>query len=543
MTKQPSLNTIRDQIAKLEKLIKLPNYQAALSSKLIGLEKESLRIFNNGELANTNHPKQLGSALTHPSITTDYAESQLELITRPHTNAKDALKELAETHSFIFHTLAPGQKLWPYSMPGKLPSPKDIMIAKYGPSVSAQFKEIYRTGLSYRYGKSMQLICGIHYNFSFSSEFWALYFENILGLSTWDKNNINTAYMGLLRNYMRFSWLTLYLFGASPVISSKLLNKDIAVANYLKPFQANSYLAEYGTSLRDSNNLGYHNKADIDLLINYNSIDSYASSLLAAISTPDDNYTKIGKFRRSKQIQISCNLLQIENEHYGKIRPKPDINTRELPVHKALKEHGISYVELRNIDLNPYEPNGITYEQCLFLEIFMYYCLLLDSPDFTAKERAKIKANNEKAALLGRQPNLQLYSSDGYISLVEAAEAILSDLMLIAQNFDTTLGSTEYSATINKFKLMLSNPDALPSAKLKQELIDKNIDYQSLILTLAGSHADYFKENYLNDLLIQHYSNLANESLKKAAIQEEKDKKSGLKIADFIAKYYQHLKD
>lgn len=551
----------QSDLAHLATISKLNNFESIIKSKLFGLEKESLRVSQQGILANNNHPKPLGAALTNPKITTDYAESQLELITQPYSSPVLALQELFETHCYVYSVLNPQQVLWPLSIPGNLPAPRDINIAKYGKSVAAQFKELYRLGLSYRYGKTMQLISGIHFNFSFGKEFWQAYFTHCLHKPHWNQDDVDEAYIHIIKNYLRISWLVSYLFGASPVINKDFITKDIAVANYLKPFKDKTYLAEYGITVRESNNLGYHNKDNLDLLIDYNSINNYANSLLKAISTEDKDFLELGKYRSNKPIQINCNRLQIENEYYGKIRPKPDINIREMPLYKALKNHGISYIELRNIDLNPYKPIGIDYEQCLLLELIINYCLFRESPELSIKERAKIKANNEKVALLGRQPGLLLSRNGSDIELKNWAKDIFKDLEIIAQYFDQVNNKDEnsiinskidsapnlkseqikhisYTQVLKKYSVSLDNPCLLPSAQIHQELVDKNLDYTELFLNKAIDINNYFLDNPLSKSKYMYYQELAQKSIEQLQAEEKRDKTKNQNLEEFISQYY-----
>lgn len=528
------ITTIQEQ---LEILYKLPNFGNILNTKLIGLEKESLRYFCNGELANTSHPKPLGSSLTHKSITTDYAESQLELITRPYHQSLLTLEELHDIHSFIYSKLGNEQLLWPLSMPSNLPRPKDVMTAKFGSSIQGQIKELYRTGLGYRYGKIMQLICGIHFNFSFSKEFLQAYFVSIENNNQWNQINVNNKYMATIRNYMRISWLTTYLFGASPVINSKFINNDKAVANYLKPFKSNSYIADFGTSIRESN-LGYHNKPQVNSMISYNSLEEYAKNIYTAVTTRDPEFEKIGLYRANKQIQINCNILQIENEYYGIVRPKPDEKYHHSPVFKTLLEQGIHYIELRNLDLNPFSPIGIDLDQCLFIETVMYYCLLTNSPRFDFKERINIKKNIETVALLGRQPELLLKYKESELPLKDLAKNIFDDLQIIAKYLDFADNSTKYSSVINKYSEYIYNPELTPSAKINHLLKKQNVEYTDYFLDIAKQNSEYFKSKPLTADKLEYYEKLALDSITAKKQQEEKDRLINFDINQYLAEYY-----
>src|SRR5215468_11232143 len=169
-----------------------------------GIEKESLRVRNDASLATTPHPAGLGSALTHPNVTTDFSESQLELITGVNTSAEGCIAELTAIHQAVYRAIG-DELLWCASMPCRLPDEAAIPIGRYGTSNVGRAKSVYRTGLTHRYGKRMQMISGIHYNFSMP-----------------DKRS-NDDYFGLIRNFRRNSWLLLYLFGASPTVCASFV--------------------------------------------------------------------------------------------------------------------------------------------------------------------------------------------------------------------------------------------------------------------------------------------------------------------------------
>src|SRR5450432_3976781 len=192
-----------------ERAASAPERLAALPPEVLtnlkrGIEKESLRARPDGTLATTPHPAKLGSALTHPFVTTDFSESQPELITGVHSSAEACLQELTEIHQIVYRAIG-DEVLWCSSMPCGLPADDSIPIGRYGSSNVGRIKNVYRTGLSYRYGRRMQTISGIHYNFSLPTLV------------------PSAEYFGLIRNFRRQSWLLLYLFGASPAVCSSFV--------------------------------------------------------------------------------------------------------------------------------------------------------------------------------------------------------------------------------------------------------------------------------------------------------------------------------
>ena len=171
---------------------------AVLKAMRRGIEKESLRVQPDGRLSTVPHQGALGAPLTHPHITTDFSESQLELITAPHTGVEACLNELTEIHQVVFNAIGE-ELLWVSSMPCGLPADDAIPIGQYGSSNIGRAKTVYRTGLANRYGRRMQAISGIHYNWS------------LPGVG-------NAEYFALIRNFRRHGWLLFYLFGASPAV-------------------------------------------------------------------------------------------------------------------------------------------------------------------------------------------------------------------------------------------------------------------------------------------------------------------------------------
>ena len=446
-------------------------------------------------------------------------------------------------HNFIYQKIGSKNYLWPNSIPGLLPNDNDILIGKYGTSASAAFKETYRTGLSYRYGKTMQLTCGVHFNFSFTAEFWQMYFSGIDNKTNYAKNDINNQYMAIIRNYFRISWLITYLFGSSPVVNNKLINESIATAHYLKPLDKNFYISPFGTSIRESD-LGYHNKTILDQLVSYDSLEDYTASLNKIMRTEDPKFVKIGKYRYNKQIQINCNILQIENEYYSVIRPKPDINGSggHLRPYKALQQNGLGYLEIRNIDLNYSSPVGFDKKQAALLELLIYYCCLQDSPKFTNSELAHIRSNKNKATLLGRQPGLLLSNNGTQISLKNWAENIFQDLTHIALSIDKSNGKiTQYSETIEHYKKLINNPELTPSGILFNQLMNGeqfNKDYINYNLNQAKIYKEQFDNTPLSAEKNDYYQKLVENSILNQKKLEQADVDNNMTLDRYIEENY-----
>src|SRR5580693_829697 len=253
-----------------------------------GVEKESLRVLPSGALAETAHPVALGSALTNEHITTDYSEALIELVTPPFTHSWELLQYLLDLHQFVYRHLG-DELLWATSMPCAIQRDEDIPLAQFGPSHVGRMKTVYRNGLGLRYGRMMQAISGVHYNYSFPLPFWEAW-AAVRATTATGPAFVSACYFDLLRNYRRFGWLVLYLFGVSPVVCKSFLRGRQAG---LTDFGAGTAFEPYATSLRMSD-VGYRNRNQAGLAVSVNSLEEYGHDLTRAISTPHPPYEALG---------------------------------------------------------------------------------------------------------------------------------------------------------------------------------------------------------------------------------------------------------
>ncbi|MDR7094673.1 glutamate--cysteine ligase [Hydrogenophaga laconesensis] len=415
-----------------------------------GIEKESLRAQPDGRLALTPHPAALGSALTHPHITTDYSESQLELITGVHGSVESCLAELTEVHQYTVRSLrAQGDEMmWASSMPCGLPPDETIPIGRYGSSNVGRAKSVYRMGLAHRYGRRMQTISGIHYNWS------------LPGVD-------NDGYFSLIRNFRRHAFLLLTLFGASPALCSTFV--EGREHELQKLGDTGTLYMPHGTSLR-MGRLGYQSEAQATLAVSYNGLEGYAASLHDALTRPWPAYEAVGiRNPGGDYNQLATTLLQIENEFYGTIRPKRVIFPGERPLH-ALRERGVEYIEVRLMDLNPFEPIGIGAATLRFLDVFLLHCLLSDSPPDTPAEIRELAHNQHLTAARGREPGLNLMRHGQSVPLVQWGAELLDELAPIAARLDAAQGGNEHALAVALAKAHLQDPDKLPSARVLQAM-------------------------------------------------------------------------
>ena len=418
-----------------------------LAGMLRGVEKESLRTLPDGKLALTPHPRELGSPLTHPNITTDFSESQVELVTGVHASADACLDELTRIHQEVYRVLARhgDEMLWVASMPCGLPTDETIPLGRYGNSNVGRAKSVYRMGLGHRYGRRMQTISGIHYN-------WSL------------PDLSNAEYFGLIRNFRRNAFLLLYLFGASPAVCASFVDGR---EHELELLTGRTMYRPHATSLR-MGRLGYQSDAQASLAVSYNGLEGYAASLHEALTKPYGPYEAIGLRNLGGDYnQLDTSLLQIENEFYGTIRPKRVIAAGERPLH-ALRERGVQYVEVRLMDLNPFLDVGIDAETMRFLDLFLLHALLSDSPPDTPDEIAALKHNQHLTAERGREPGLRLERNGAEVLLVDWAAEVLAELAPIAQHLDAIKGGTAYAQALTMAQERMANPATLPSAQVLQ---------------------------------------------------------------------------
>jgi glutamate--cysteine ligase len=462
---------------------------AVLAGMRRGIEKESLRVRPDGALATTPHPAALGSALAHPHITTDFSEAQLELITAPQPTPEACLEELTRIHQVVDRAIA-GEILWCASMPCGLPADDAIPIGQYGTSNIGRMKTVYRIGLSYRYGRRMQAISGIHYN-------WSL------------PGATNADYFALIRNFRRHSWLVLYLFGASPAVCASFV---AGRAHELEPLAPGTLYRPHATSLR-MGRLGYQSDAQAALKVSYNSLESYGASLQDALTRPYPPYEAIGIRDGDGYKQLATSLLQIENEFYGTIRPKRTIRPGERPLH-ALRERGVEYVEVRLMDLDPFLPVGISAATMRFLDIFLLHCLLAESPPDTPDEIAAIGRNQQTAATRGREPGLGLVRGAQEVSLVDWGGQLLAECVPLAQALDAVHGGNAYRAARDAAVAALGDPDSVPSARLLRTMKSEHGNsYLRCVLALSHRHADALRAAQLAPEVAAHFARLAEESL------------------------------
>ncbi|MGM0826251.1 MAG: glutamate--cysteine ligase [Pseudomonadota bacterium] len=482
LTVPPSLTSTVDHL--------LPSArQGRLGRLRRGLEKEGLRVDAKGHIAQTPHPYALGSKLTHPHITTDYSEALLEYITPVYSDPGEALCFLSDLHSFTYQHLT-DEWIWPGSMPSRLSGNDSIPIADYGTSNIGTMKHVYRKGLDVRYGRIMQAIAGVHYNVSLPDDMWHGLRELEQATDVSFNDYRSTRYFGMIRHFRRHSWLLLYLFGASPAVDKSFL-PDGKVPEKLKPLGDDTYYAPYATTLRMSD-LGYQNKVQSQLKICFNSLSNYVNTLRHAISSPWPDYQKLGVKAGDEWQQLNANILQIENEYYSDIRPKRVAKHNETPS-QALEARGVEYIEVRCLDLNPFDPLGIDETQMRFIDTFLMWCLLSDSPWISDEECDRLDDNRRFVVERGRDPALTLIRDGESTSVQEWGEQIFTEMAEVARLLDAVEKGTPHADALEALAPRLKDPELTPSAQLLAQLQAGNGSLSDTLLELAQAQADELK--------------------------------------------------
>ena len=396
-----------------------------------GVEKESLRVTPDGHVAQTPHPIALGSALTNSDITTDYSESLTELVTPTFKTSWELLQYLTDLHQFVYRQLG-DELLWATSMPCAIDGDASIPIARYGTSNIGRMKYVYRNGLGLRYGRLMQAISGVHFNYSFPDQFWGVLAAHRQQPNV-DSQFISAEYFSLLRNYRRFGWIVHYLFGVSPAVATSFVGER--TDHGLEVLSPGTLYAPFATSLRMSD-LGYRNKQQSELSVSVNSLEQYVHDLSAAISTESPEYAALGVHVDGEWRQLNANILQIENEYYSFIRPKRVARSGERPT-KALRRAGVEYVEMRSLAVSALDPVGVNQHKLRFLETFAALCTLAPSSLIGAEEQVQLDRNHVTVARRGREPGLMLMRDGRPVPMRGWAAEILDAMQAVAELLDT----------------------------------------------------------------------------------------------------------
>ena len=503
---------------------------ALLAGGMRGIEKESLRVTQDGLLSQLSHPEALGSALTNRFITTDFSEALLEFVTPACNSTWEALQFLLDIHQFSYARMGE-ELLWATSMPCSIPAGSRIPLARYGDSNVGQMKTVYRNGLGHRYGRTMQTIAGIHFNYSLPMDFWPVYQEMERNGDPADEFRSN-AYLGLIRNFRRMGWLVLYLFGASPALCRSFAGDSSSID--MPELTKDTLFEPYGTSLRMSD-LGYSNNTQANLSISLNNLDEYIRDLSAAINTREPAFEEIGVKVDGEYRQLSANTLQIENEYYSSIRPKRVAMSGERPT-AALRRGGIEYVEVRSLDINVFDPVGVNQNVMRFVEAFLIYCLLSDSPPFDAETLDITSENQRIAAKNGRDPNVMLVRRGEPVRLREWAAEIVAGVRQVAELIDRDSNYDDYANAVDAQAEVVRNSEETPSARILQELKTAGCGFYDFALAAAKSHKEYFAQ--VEELPDERLQLLDEEAAASHARQREIEEADEISFDEYLEHYF-----
>ena len=485
-----------------------------------GIEKENLRS-NNSSISLEPHPKVYGSSLTNSRITTDFSEALIELVTSPNKDLKSCLKELEDIVYFCLKNTE--EDFWPASIPMSIEDESAIPIADYGNSNSGRLKKLYRVGLSQRYGSMMQTVSGIHYNFSFDDQLFEKW-ANREGDTLRDFKD--KKYLSLVRNFRRNAWLITYLFGCSPIVPKAFAKGR---EHSLKELNSKDLYLENATCLR-MGELGYISKSQDNLNIAYNNLEEYLADLKKALTTDHPRYKTLGTKVNDEYIQLNTAIIQIENEYYSSIRPKRLVASGERPIN-ALRDKGIEYVEIRALDNNIYDPFGISDETAIFLESFLFYCLLSEDQSCEEDEIKKIQSNWGNVVLSGRDKDLKLEFKDGSFFLRDKAAKIISEMSNLEARIDNLEYKTIFKKSLETQQNKVNDSDKTPSGKLLKEIISSDTTWDKYTDDIAKRH----KEGILKLNREVHYlEKQASESLKEFSRKEAEEEKD---FDSFLAEY------
>ncbi|MFC6053611.1 glutamate--cysteine ligase [Acinetobacter sp. Ac_877] len=500
---------------------------------LRGIERETLRMQSNGFLSQGSHPKALGSALTHPHITTDYSEALMEFITPPKESIQETLDYLRDIHAVAHRHLENDEKLWPLSMPCMLDdADENIRLAQYGTSNIGLFKTLYRRGLGVRYGRRMQTISGVHYNLSFPDQL----FEALQNHETDEKLKALSAqdyrshrYLGLIRNFIRLTPLVMFLVGASPSVCKCFMTGR---EHQLLPLLKGTLYLPFATALR-MGRFGYQNSAQKQLGIHYNNLPDYLNGLQKAVKTSYEPFSRLGlNDADGEPLQINDHVLQIENEYYSLVRPKQVPKDGETPS-EALANRGIAYVELRAVDVNPYSPIGVDENTAGFLEVLALHCLLTDSPELLEQEQDVIEKNQAEVVNRGRAPNATIWENGQAYFIEDWSRKYLNGMQPLAELLDDSYQTEIYSEALNLMKTRIDEVDETLSSKMIADTVAQGGTW-SFGSYLALQHAEAYEKHQLSKERTAYFEDVAKASLEK---QEQLEQETTQTFAEYLAQF------
>ena len=450
-------------------------------------------------------------------------------LTPAFANSWELLQYLCDIHQFVYRHLG-DELLWATSMPCAVQGDASIPLAQYGRSNIGRMKTVYRHGLGVRYGRVMQAISGVHFNYSFPNYLWDV-LEHLLQSKAPRQSFMSEQYFGLLRNYRRHGWIVLYLFGTSPAVGETFFaGREVSMPR----FDARTYFEPYATSLRMSD-IGYRNKNQAGVSVSVNSIDEYVRDLSRAINTPYAPYAELGVKVNGEYRQLNSNILQIENEYYSFIRPKRVAASGERPT-RALQRAGVEYVEVRALDVSAFDPVGVNQNKLRFLEAFLALCLLKDSAPLSLTEQEQMDANHVLVARRGREPGLLLQRDGRGVPMIEWARELLDSMQGICELLDHEEPQQPYRAAWEQQRAKVEDVERTPSARMLAEMRQEGESFFEFARRMSRVHKDYFLGLYPpNEQRLAAFRTAASDSLEAQRSIEASDK---VDFDTYLAEYF-----
>ena len=414
------------------------------------------------------------------------------------------------------------------SMPCFIDDPHTIPIADYGTSNVGRMKHLYRVGLDRRYGRAMQVIAGVHFNYSYPPALWDAWAARTGHPATREARD--ATWMGVVRNVQRHGWLLAYLFGASPAVCPSFTHEP---PNWLKRLDNGTLAAPHGTSLRLSD-IGYKNRSQASLVISTNTLAEYVADLSRALATEEPAYAEIGIRDGEHWHQLSTGILQIENEYYGLVRPKNRPRASERPTLTLMRE-GVRYTEVRALDVDPWTPLGIAPSTMDFVELFMWFCLLEPSPPLSAGDHLEIDYNQRNVAVRGREPGLHLQRSEACVTLRDWGLEIVDAMAPMAAHLDSGLAHARYGEALQQARARLLDPALTPSARALEEIRDTREGFLAWALGRAREHTAALQSMAISPAVERDYRQKAEDSL---ARQQALEDETTEPFETYLARYY-----
>jgi glutamate--cysteine ligase len=303
----------------------------------------------------------------------------------------------------------------------------------------------------------------------------------------------------------------------------------------LAEYNDSSYYGPHATSLRMCD-IGYQNthEEEAGFKANYDSLDAYVDSLTAAISTNCPRYEKTGVKVDGEYRQLNTSILQIENEYYSSVRPKQVPEDNEMPT-LALQRRGVRYVELRSLDINMFDPQGISETQCRFLETLMAFCLFQESPVISDQGRREIDSNLNAVCYRGREPGLVLQREGEAISLRQWAGEICAAMSDFASVLDEDEPDTAYQQALLEQVEAVNDPDKTPAARILAEMHENNEGYFDFARQMSLQHQQYFLEQQHTEEQFRAFTATARQSLIDQKSVEDAD---DISFDEFLKRYF-----